>query len=196
MDDVLKKIDEASGSFDKNFRRGNRYAANSLTRLVGLVEPEFRHGVCYNEDYFGYLRREAQGCYVCPKCAGGQNYHPCMEEFFLKSTLLMAPFIDADQIAPEFRADQAARYLEEYRETGCLPSLPDGDRCLGYDFGLMLFAAKDAGLNADDLLAHMLSLQDACDAWAEYYAISQPQNTRCRAWESAINIAGAIRYLT
>lgn len=90
---------------------------------------------------------------------------------------------------------QTAHYLAEYREKGILPSLPDGDRCLGYDFGLMLFAAKDAGLDADDLLAHMLSLQDECGGWSEYYCGTAHQNTRCRPWESAINVAGAIRYL-
>ena len=195
MDGVLARIAEVSAAFEGNFRRGDSYVANSLLRLEGLEEPEFRHGVCYNEDYFGWLHREAQSCYVCPKCAGGRNYRPCMEEFHLKSTMLMAPFIGADQIQPAFRASQAERYLAEYREKGSLPSLPDGDRCLGYDFGLMLFAAKDAGLDADDLLAHMLSLQDACGAWSEYYAGSEPQNTRCRPWESAINVAGAIRYL-
>ena len=196
MEGTLKKIDEISQCFDPNFRRGDSYVANSLLRLKDLAEPEFRHGVCYNEDFFGWLHREAPSCYVCPKCAGRGNYKPCMEEFFLKSTMLMAPFIRADQISPAFRANQAARYLAEYREKGSLPSLPDGDRCLGYDFGLMLFAAKDAALNADDLLAHMLSLQDECDAWSEYFAGSTPQNTRCRPWESAINIAGAINYLS
>lgn len=196
MDGAMARIDAVSATFEKNFRRDEGYVANSLTRLEGLEEPEFRHGVCYNEDFFGWLHREAKGCYVCPKCAGGRSYNPCMEEFFLKSAMLMAPFIAADQIASEYRADQASRYLGEYREKGCLPSLPVGDRCLGYDFGLMLFAAKDAGLDADDLLAHMLSLQDECDAWSEYYAGSLPQNTRCRPWESAINIAGAIRYLS
>lgn len=195
MNDALAKLANVSADFERNFRRGDSYAANSLLRLEGLVEPEFRHGVCYNEDFFGWLHREAPSCYVCPNCAGGRHYEPCRREFLLKSTLLMAPFIGSDQISAAFCAEQTARYLAEYRIKGNLPSLPDGDRCLGYDFGLMLFAAKDAGLDADDLLAHMLSLQDECGTWAEYYAGSEPQNTRCRPWESAMNVAGALRYL-
>jgi len=59
----------------------------------------------------------------------------------------------------------------------------------------VLFAAKAAGLNADDLLADMLSLRDECGAWSEYYTGKEHTGTRCRPWESAINIAGAIRYL-
>ena len=195
MTDVLAKLDEVSARFEANFRRGDHYVANSLKRMEGLIEPEFRHGVCYNEDFFGWLHREAESSYVCPKCAGGRDYRPFRQELLLNSTMLMAPFIQADQISPEFCAMQTARYLAEYREKGILPSLPDGDRCLGYDFGLMLFAAKDAGLDADDLLAHMLSLQDECGGWSEYYCGTAHQNTRCRPWESAINVAGAIRYL-
>ena len=57
-------------------------------------------------------------------------------------------------------------------------------------------AQADAGCEADDLLLHMLNLQDECGAWAEYYEGDQPRQSRCRPWESSMNIAGALRYLS
>lgn len=196
MDAALLRLDAAADHFEHNFRRGKNYVANSLYRRDGLQEPEFRHGVCYNEDHFGWLHREAEGCYLCPQCIGQRPLSVCHQEYVLKSVLLMVSFIRADQIAPDYLKEQIEAFLQEYRATGHLPSRPNGELCLGYDFGLMLFAAADAGSNADDVLVHMLSLQDACGAWSEYYSGITPRQTRCRPWESAINIAGALRYLS
>lgn len=43
----------------------------------------------------------------------------------------------------------------------------------------------------------MLSLQDEAGMWAEYYDDNRPAPgyTRCRPWESGINIEAALRYL-
>ena len=189
------QIDAAAGKFEENFRRGEVYITNSLKRLEGYTEPEFRHGVCLGGDAFEWCRRVDEGVYVCPRCAGKKPMPPFRQEVSLKSTLLMEPFTRAGQIDGGYITAQTAQFLADYRRTGSLPSRPDGSRCLGYDFGLVLFAAKAGGLNADDLLAHMLELRDECGAWSEYYEGSEPYGTRCRPWESAINIAGAIEYL-
>ena len=119
----------------------------------------------------------------------------CTQEIPLKSALLMALYVDSPLLSQEYLRSQISAYLAQYRQTGVLPSLPDGSRCVGYDFGLLLYAAAQFGLAADDLLAHMLALKDSAGMWAEYYDGGQPQNTRCRPWESAINMEGALRYL-
>lgn len=196
MNDARAKIDAVSSKFEENFRRGEVYITNSLKRLVGYTEPEFRHGVCLAGDAFEWCRRVDEGVYLCPRCAGKKHVEPFRQEVSLKSTLLMEPFTRAGQIDAGYVFDQTRIFLEDYRRTGSLPSRPDGSRCLGYDFGLVLFAAKAGGLDADDLLEHMLLLRDECGAWCEYYEGSEPYGTRCRPWESAINIAGAIAYLT
>lgn len=195
MDDAAARIDAADDRFDVNFRRGGDYITNSLKRLEGYVEPEFRHGVCLGGDAFDWCRRVDEGVYLCPRCIGKKRVEPFRSEVTLRSTLLMEPFTRAGRIDAEHIGTQTAAFLEEYRATGKLPSCPDGSRCLGYDFGLMLFAARACGLAADDLLMHMLSLRDECGAWCEYYENNAPYGTRCRPWESAINIAGAIEYL-
>ena len=195
MDGVRRRIDRVSSAFEGNFRRGDIYVTNSLKRLEGLTEPEFRHGVCLTGDAFAWLKRADEGIYLCPKCYGKKSVPVCREEYSLKSTLLMEPFVRAGQIDAGYIAAQTAAFLKQYRETGSLPSRPDGEICLGYDFGLVLFAARASGLNADDLLADMLDIRDECGAWSEYYRGKTPRNTRCRPWESAINVAGALKYL-
>lgn len=195
MKEARKTAQRVSAKFDDNFRRGEKYITNSLKRVEGLKEPEYRHGVCYFGDCFGWLTRKEQGCYVCPNCIGKDGFVPCCEEFSLKSTLLMAPFVKSEQLSCEHLAAQTAEYLEEYRKSGRLPSRPDGERSMGYDYGLLVFAAARSGLDADDLLEKMLSLQDDCGAWCEYYNSGKPRGTLCRPWESAINIAGALEYL-
>ena len=195
MTDAGKQLDAVSDRFDVNFRRGEAYVTNSVKRLEDLEEPEYRHGVCYHGDYFGWLFRAEEGCYVCPGCIGKTGLVPNREEYQLKSTMLMAPFIHADQLPTEFLTRQTTAYLEEYRTTGRLPSRPDGNLNLGYDYGLLLYAASEAGLEADDLLQTMLSLQDECGAWCEYYQDGRQRGTQYRPWESAINIASALLYL-
>ena len=186
----------AERQFERNFRRGNSYIANSLLRLNGLVEPAYRHGMCANGDTFGWLKRVNEGIYVCPHCLAKHLSPPaCKREIALKSALMMALYVDSPLLSLEYLRSQTGAYLAQYRQTGVLPSLPDGSRCVGYDFGLLLYAAARLGLAADDLLAHMLALKDGAGMWAEYYDGGQPQNTRCRPWESAINMEGALQYL-
>lgn len=195
MDSTREKIESAAAHFEENFRRGDKYITNSLKHLEGYTEPEFRHGVCLGGDAFEWLRRVDEGVYMCPRCAGRKTVPPYRTEDSLKSTLLMETFVRAGQIDMDYMNAQTAEFLAEYREKGSLPSRPDGNVCLGYDFGLVLFAARAAGIDADDLLADMLSLRDECGAWSEYYTGREHTGTRCRPWESAINMAGAIRYL-
>ena len=196
MDEALAAIEKAEVKFDENFLRENDYTTNSLRRLQGLKEPEFRHGVCYGGDFFGWLHRADDGCYLCPKCAGRRDVQPLHREFHLKSTMLMPCFVDSTLIVQEKLNRQTEAFLTEFRRTGAMPSLPDGSRSTGYDYGLMLFAAKRAGLDADDVLEKMLSLKDECGMWSEYYNGTDSDGTRCRPWESAIDLAGAIEYLS
>ncbi len=196
MEEPRRRIARARARFDENFRRADGYAANSILRMEGLEEPEFRHGVCCGDFSFGWTHRAGEGVYLCPSCFGKRTVEPCHEEYRLKSTLLMAPFIGSSVPDAALLRRQTQEILDGWRETGALPSLPSGSRCLGYDFGLLLFAAAETGCDADDLLSHMFSLRDDCGAWAEYYEGDQPRQTRCRPWESSMNIAGALRYLS
>jgi len=191
-----KQLADARARFDANFKRDGDYAANSLRRLEGLKEPEFRHGVCLECGDFRWLTRVDEGVYACPACAARESRTaPLKQEFFLKSTLLMAPYVHSDLLPKPYVAAEAAKHLKQYRATGQLPSLPQGKRCVGYDFGLLLYAAAECGLPAEDLLKHTLSIRDDTGAWCEYYEHNLPSQTRCRPWETAINAEGVLRTL-
>lgn len=193
---VKERLDRVAEAFERNFRRGDRYATNSLLRLEGLVEPEFHHGVCNGcGSSFGWLRRRGEGFYCCPACNDQPIPEPCRREYMLTSTLLMAQFVDTAVISRDELRTQTEAFLREYRRSGKLPSRPDGDICCGYDPGLLLYAAARNGLAAEDLLDFTLELQDECGAWSEYYDGKKPRNTRCRPWESAINMTGILEYL-
>ena len=205
--ELERALGEIDARFDENFRRGGHYVANSLRRTEGLEEPAFRHGLCVNfrhgqcvnKDAFGWLIRVDEGQYVCPECLAKKRMDlpVCREEYPLKSPLLMTDYIGCGLMDADIRRQAVAGYLEQFRKTGTLATNDGGNRCLGYDPGLLLYAADSCGFAADDLLAYMLSLQDEAGMWAEYYDDNRPAPgyTRCRPWESGINIEAALRYL-
>ena len=205
--ELERALGEIDARFDENFRRGGHYVANSLRRTEGLEEPAFRHGLCVNfrhgqcvnKDAFGWLIRVDEGRYLCPEwlVKNRMDLPVCREEYPLKSPLLMADYIGCGLMDADIRRQAVAGYLEQFRKTGTLATNDGGNRCLGYDPGLLLYAADSCGFAADDLLAYMLSLQDEAGMWAEYYDDNRPAPgyTRCRPWESGINIEAALRYL-
>ncbi len=195
---VRSRLLEVKTDFGPNFRRGQRWITNSLKRLEGLVEPEYRPGVCANEcGSFGWNLHVADGRYLCPACAAHPSaYKPePPREYSLSSTYLMSIYTGSRLIDIQELKSAVAGYLSDFRTQGRLPSRPDGDTCLGYDYGLLLYAAAQCGLEADDVLTHMLNLQDETGAWVEYYRNGQPVGTKCRPWESGICIEGALAYL-
>lgn len=200
MDDIAEKIKGARRLFEANFRRGDRWVANCAARLDGFHAPKVRHGVCLRCRSFGWTHRideTDQSVYLCARCLPHKREMatPSREEMSVKSVIMMHPYSGADVLPRAYIHREIQSYLEEYRKTGVLPSLPSGSQCLGYDFGLLLYAARAEKLDADDLLEHMLSVRDDSGAWVEYYDDNRPLNTRCRPWESGINIEGALAYL-
>lgn len=190
----------ARAAYRNNFHRDTGWVANSRTRREGLAFPEFRHGVCLrggeNCMGFGWLRRLNDSNYVCHACyAQGPLSAAPETEYPLISTLLMHAYMGSDLVPEgEIRAGVQS-VLDSFRKTGAVSSLPGGKRSLGYDYGLILFAATKLGLPADDLLSRMLSIRDGAGAWVEYYEDNRPLGTRCRPWESAINIEAALAAL-
>jgi hypothetical protein len=68
-------------------------------------------------------------------------------------------------------------------------------KIVGYDLGLLVYALTEL----DDPLADRISekalrMVDPTGAWAEYYVGGAPRLTRCRPWESAINIEALLHW--
>lgn len=193
---------EAERTFAENFSRRGGYVVNAPGREQLREQPLYRHGVCYFGDRFGWLRRVDRGCYVCPHCAA--RIHEVIPaspdtEYRLTSAYLTLPYVGSTLIGPAELRGIVGKCLASYRSTGHLPSAPQGSRIVGYDWGMLLYAAAQAGCEADDLLTAALDARDSCGMWSEYYdnsgPLPHPTGTRCRPWESAVNLDGILHYL-
>ena len=170
----------------------------SMRRSVSFCadSPMYRHGVCYFGDSFGWLYGVDRGCYVCPRCAG-KPVEPNGTEYRLYTAQLTVPYIGSALIGRPALTHTVRKMLSAYRKTGQLQS-QGTSRIVGYDFGLLLYAAAVSGVNADDLLTASLEVRDEAGMWAEYYDMSGgpiPSGMRCRPRESAVNMDGILNYL-
>ena len=186
-------------SFDDNFARRGGYTVNAPKREALAPQPLYRHGVCYFGDSFGWLKHAARGCYVCPACAG-RPVVPDDTEYRLHSAYLTLPYIGSSVIGKPVLAKAVRAMLSAYRKTGKMPAAPQGNRIVGYDFGFLLYAAAVTGEDASDILTAALSARDEAGMWVEYYVRADgalcPSGTRCRPWESAVNMDGILTYLS
>ena len=48
--------------------------------------------------------------------------------------------------------------------------------------------------HAEEVYRKTLSIVDETGAWSEYYLDNIPSGTRCRPWESAINLEALIEF--
>lgn len=112
------------------------------------------------------------------------------EPLRIHSAGLLPAFIGSSAVAAAERAAEARSALEQFERLGYLPSRPDSSRFVGYDIGLLLYNLTELGHPATaDVLRHLLDIADTAGAWVEYYDEGRPMGTRCRPWESGINIA-------
>ncbi|MHB1152921.1 MAG: hypothetical protein ACYCWE_13185 [Eubacteriales bacterium] len=174
----------------------NRESKNPITM------PHFRHGVC--EGYCGYFgwNERLNNLYLCPQCQineliSNKSSNPNHNIYKLKSVLLMPPFINSSLICLSDIKDGIDEAVYNFDKNGTLPSRPDGNRCLGYDYGLLLGAMTDIG-GYDDIAKKLylltLSVSGRTHVWSEYYEDNKPSGTLYRPWESSINIYALINY--
>jgi hypothetical protein len=108
---------------------------------------------------------------------------------------LLPLYINADMFTRDEISHMLRPIAESYAATGRLPSRPDGSTTVGYDYGLLLYtlAELDHPL-ARKVYERTLSVLDSSGAWTEYYSEGVPSGTRCRPWESGINIEALLKY--
>jgi hypothetical protein len=96
---------------------------------------------------------------------------------------------------------QIQAVCDRWLATDQLPSQADdaggSTATVGYDYGFLLMGLdRIRHPGTDDLAVRTLSLADATGMWVEYYDLdSKGFKTRCRPWESAINIAALLQHL-
>lgn len=127
--------------------------------------------------------RNKNGDYVCPDCLK-KDIPPLFPGLygrrFTTEAALLCPAFTGVTLIPE----------EILKKTGesVLASLPSRERCVGYEYGMAMYAAGYDRLSAE----RMLSQRDEFGAWSEYYDRGVQSGTLCRPWETAVNLAALI----
>jgi hypothetical protein len=196
---------QVRAAYRSNFWHSGRLWTNNPARaaLPG-AQPRFRHGVCERCHAEGRMRaigwteRSANGRYLCPACLAENPYHPSAPCAYDLQSVSLTPFYFNSNLVPtaELRPTVEAIY-NAYTQTGRLPSRPGDENgiSVGYDYGFLLYAlTRLSHPGAQDLYRRTLALADSSGAWVEYYRGEQPQGTRCRPWESGINIEALLAY--
>jgi hypothetical protein len=207
-------LQEVRQQYRDNFWIDGSLATNNPGRLDHTDPPRFRHGVCerggtdclvYRTDGFGgidWTERDANGRYQCPPClALGPMPAAAPTIYHLISVSLVPLYFHSDLISVAELRSQVQQVYENYLESGVVSSrtrasnLADNKRSVGYDYGLILYAMMRTGTgDPEDLYRETLKIADETGAWSEYYLDGIPSGTRCRPWESAINLEALIKY--
>lgn len=200
-----KTVADAKARYKENFCIDGLIYANNPARLNYIKKPPFARGFCEVHDTLKHqlvlcwlMYDEKNGYYCCPDCYGKEFPDPVdrKKRHQLSSASLLPAFYESQLFDAGELERIASPYIELFEKNGFVPSNAEGNRSLGYDYGLFLYAASVLRhpLRVPALRA-MMEVLDETGAWVEYYDNKKPFNCRCRPWESAINI-DAIRKLT
>jgi hypothetical protein len=188
------------------FVQGKLITNNPIRACLPGSAPRFRHGVCeccIAEGHFkaiGWTQRSATGRYLCPECLAEGDYVPtAARQYILQSVSLTPLYFQSDLLTKEELRPLVEEIWQAYQLSGRLPSRPGDARdvAVGYDYGFLLYALTALGHPAAQQIAQKtLSLVDSTGAWVEYYLSHRPSGTRCRPWESAINLEALLHWAT
>jgi hypothetical protein len=180
---------------------------NNPARAAAAPLPRFRHGVCEkcqadkNLWYIVWTERNPSGRYLCPKCLAEGPFPAAEPTRYVLQSVSLAPFyLGAPLPGPEELKPTILEIAERFHATGRLPTRQDeagaaGAYSVGYDYGFLLNAlAAFKHPLAADLYQRTLDLLDPTGAWVEYYLDNRPMGTRCRPWESAINLEAILKW--
>jgi hypothetical protein len=188
-------IARVKSNFQSNFWRNGTLWTNNPERSKIAELPQFRHGVCEAAGpnclmgkYQGivWTGRNENGRYVCASCICDDPLPRAEPKSFNLLSVALAPFYMNFSIMPYDQLKPAVMQILNKK---------DEPRTVGYDYGFLLNAlTKLQRPEAPVYYDKALSVVDQTGAWAEYYLNDQPYGTRCRPWESAINLEALIDF--
>lgn len=198
-------VKDAKLRYKDNFIESGIFYANNPERQKHTDPPRFRIGFCalhsreQTTPLITWTERDEYGRYVCPDCRNKRvpfNEQDPGKRYILNSVSLIPLYIGNDLFTPEEVKTIIKPGYDFFRLKNKIPSNLEGERSLGYDYGLFLYnMVKLNDPLMEEALKKMLSILDATSAWGEYYDDDKPYNCRTRPWESAINIEALIEYL-
>jgi len=206
-------ISDTREKFKKNFWIDNTLITNQPSRLGYATIPEFRHGVCerggsdclvFGIEFGGidWTVKDINGRYQCAICIqlgplskiDSKIYN--LTSVSLTATYFNSPLISINQLEPV-----VSEIYNSYKKYGVLSpqysktSTSKRNKSVGYDYGLVLYSLIEShNKGAHDIYEQTLEIADNIGAWSEYYVDDKPQGTRCRPWESAMNLEALIKY--
>lgn len=194
-DSYYQKITE---SYLQHFCPNGRYITNQPNRMDVSEYPATRRGVCEDcNAILTALTKTENGRYVCEDCLS----HPVLPAwdskiYELAASKLAPIYIDSDLVPADIKKGYLNEMAKHYLKTGQMPSgCPEGE-CVGYDYGMFLYALTLYGHSAaKEIYDLTLDVVDETGVWCEYYRNGIAWSTRCRPWESAINIEAVLTYL-
>ena len=191
-------LDRVRGSYRGNFWRDKQLITNNPARAEQPgAQPRVRHGVCEACVTVQWTQRTDQGRYVCLDCLNRAPLPKAEAEVYTLQSVSLTPlYFHSTLFTPEELRAQIDAIVNAYKESGGLPSRPGSDASVGYDYGLLLNALTELEHPmAREFYLKTLQLADDTGAWAEYYRNHEPAGTRCRPWESAINVEALLHWI-
>ncbi len=197
--------------FKENFWKDGVLWTNNPDRAASAELPLFRHGVCemagpgcLMSKYQGivWTERNENNRYLCAACINGAPFPKAEVKQYNLLSVALAPFYMNLTVMP---FDQLTGAVYEIRDnfvtTGAMTSKQEMAnqkneiRTVGYDYGFLLNALTMLhNADASRVYDKTLSVVDQEGSWSEYYLNDKPSGTRCRPWESAINIEAVINW--
>lgn len=208
--DKVKKYEEivsdAKAKYKSNFIVDGKLYANSPQREKMAVLPRFRFGFCAKHSrnqstpQITWTERDNKGRYICPDCwfkeAGFSGLENPEKRYILNSVNFVPTYIESDLFTKSEINAIIRPGIELFETKGIVPSNLEGNKSVGYDYGLLLYnlVKLDDSLK-DEALKLMLKVSNSAGAWDEYYNDNKPYNCRTRPWESAVNITALVEYI-
>jgi len=196
QEEYTKIIEQVKKHYNENFFIDGNLITNNPKRKASLQLPQFRHGVCECCNAFGWSKKNSNDRYLCASCFEVKDMPKIDDKVYaLLSVGLVPVFIGSDILTRTEIESVVTEIMEIYDKTGKLPSNQASLSSVGYDYGLLLNALTYLKHpSAKKVYGKMMSLIDQTGSWVEYYVDEKPHGTRCRPWESAINLSAAINY--
>ncbi len=198
-------VADAKEKYKGNFMESSLLYANNPSREKIAGSPRFRYGWCQvhstDQKYpaMTWLEREPKGRYICADCRKKvlPEFNLDHEKRYVLNSVNLVPlYIESSLFTKNEIAKIINPGIEIFKVKGSIPSNLEGNRSLGYDYGLFLYnVVKLNNPVKEQVLKKTLGVLDPTGAWVEYYDNDKPFNCRARPWESAINIEAIIEYI-
>ncbi len=191
-------LHNVAGLYHHNFLPDGILRSNNPARRAATSLPAFRHGVCERCHAEGrsqgieWTAKNINDRYLCPRCLSLGDYPAIPPTVYELQSVSLAPLYHRSSLLqPSDLRPTIEKLAAQFKSSGQLPSRPDDSSGLtvGYDYGLFLYALT--AINhplSREIFSLTLDRRDITGDWVEYYRSGKPQGTRCRPWESGINI--------